>query len=79
MLADTGRTFLFVLGVGQSAWKGTPEWDRTTFLVDPKGVVRKVYTKIDPSGHEKLLLENLDALVRGSPPMEPRQRAGVAD
>ena len=37
-------------------------WDRTTFLVDPTGVVRKVYTKVDPNGHEQAVLEDIAAL-----------------
>src|SRR3989344_6302866 len=32
LLADTGKTLLKSMGVGQSEWKGTMYWDRTTFL-----------------------------------------------
>ena len=62
LLADTERKLLGALGVGQSEWKGTMYWDRTTFLVDPEGVVRKVYTKVDPNGHERVLLADIAAL-----------------
>ncbi|HVH41122.1 MAG TPA: peroxiredoxin [Labilithrix sp.] len=62
LLADTDRKLLAALGVGQSEWKGTMYWDRTTFLVDPKGVLRKVYTKVDPNGHEKILLADIAGL-----------------
>lgn len=62
LLADTDKKLLSALGVGQSEWKGTMYWDRTTFLVDPQGVVRKVYAKVDPNGHEKVLLDDIAAL-----------------
>ena len=62
LLADTDKKLLGALGVGQSEWKGTTYWDRTTFLVDPEGVVRKVYTKVDPNGHERVLLADIAAL-----------------
>ena len=35
---------------------------RNTFLVDPKGMIRKVYTKVDPSPHSKEVLEALAEL-----------------
>src|SRR5262245_32803748 len=37
LLADTGRELLTACGVGQSEWKGTLYWDRTTFVIDPEG------------------------------------------
>lgn len=65
LLADPGAKLLGALGVGQSEWKGTQYWDRTTFLVDPVGVVRKVYTKVDPNGHEQAVLKDIAALKKG--------------
>lgn len=62
LLADPEKKLLAALGVGQSEWKGTMFWDRTTFLVDPKGVVRKVYAKVDPNGHEKAVLDDIAKL-----------------
>lgn len=62
LLADPQETLLKALGVGQSEWKGTMYWDRTTFLVDPSGVVRKVYEKVDPNGHEQAVLKDIAAL-----------------
>ena len=62
LLADPKAKLLAALGVGQSEWKGTMYWDRTTFLVDPSGVVRKVYTKVDPNGHEQAVLKDIAAL-----------------
>lgn len=62
LLADPETKLLTALGVGQTEWQGTMYWDRTTFLVDPSGVVRKVYTKVDPNGHEKVVLDDLAKL-----------------
>ncbi len=62
LLADPDKTLLAALGVGQSEWKGTMYWDRSTFLVDPSGVVRKVYTNVAPAGHEQVVLEDLAKL-----------------
>jgi thioredoxin-dependent peroxiredoxin len=62
LLADTGKTLLAALGVGQSEWKGTMYWDRSTFLVDPSGVVRKTYANVVPAGHEQALLQDIAAL-----------------
>jgi peroxiredoxin Q/BCP len=62
LLADTESKLLEPLGVGQSEWKGTHYWDRTTFLIDPEGVIRKVYTKVKPEGHDQALLADIRAL-----------------
>lgn len=59
LLADTKAELLKSAGVGQSEWKGTMYWDRTTFLVDPKGVLRKTYLNVKPDGHEAVLLNDL--------------------
>lgn len=64
LLADPETKLLHALGVPQSEWKGTMYWERTTFLVDPTGVVRKVYPKVDPNGHEKVVLADIAALER---------------
>ena len=62
LLADTRAQLLTALGVGQSEFKGTKYWDRVTFLVDPKGVVRKVYPKVKPDGHDQEVLRDLQEL-----------------
>jgi peroxiredoxin Q/BCP len=59
LLADPDAKLLGALGVGQSEWEGKMYFDRTTFLVDPTGVVRKVYTKVNPNGHEQVLLKDI--------------------
>lgn len=62
LLADPRHELLGAAGVGQSEYKGTMYWDRTTFVIDPQGVLRKVYEKVKPDGHEKVLLDDIKAL-----------------
>lgn len=62
LLADTGAELLNATGVGQSDYKGTMYWDRTSFVIDSTGVVRKVYQKVNPQGHEKTLLDDINQL-----------------
>jgi len=62
LLADPGAELLKNAGVGQSEYKGTMYWDRTTFLVDATGTLRKVYEKVNPNGHEEVLLKDIAEL-----------------
>jgi thioredoxin-dependent peroxiredoxin len=62
LLADPAQTLLKAAGVGQSEYKGTLYWDRTTFVIDPAGVLRKVYEKVKPDGHERVLLDDIAKL-----------------
>ena len=62
LLADTNTELLKACGVGQSEYKGTMYWDRTSFVIDPSGVLRKVYEKVNPQGHEQTLLEDIKQL-----------------
>jgi peroxiredoxin Q/BCP len=39
---------------------------RNTFLIDPKGVIRKVYVKVNPSPHSAEVLAALDELKKAS-------------
>ncbi len=66
LLADTDATVLKAAGIPQSEWKGVMYWSRTSFVIDPKGVLRKVYEKVDPNGHEKVLLDDIAALKASS-------------
>ncbi|MFO0677734.1 MAG: peroxiredoxin [Polyangiaceae bacterium] len=59
LLADPKHELLRALGVGQSDYKGTLYWDRTSFVVDGTGVLRKVYTNVKPDGHDKVLLDDI--------------------
>lgn len=63
LLADPKATLLTALGVGQTEYKGTMYWDRTTFVVNPSGVLIKTYEKVNPQGHEEVLLRDLQGLV----------------
>ena len=62
LLADTSAQLLKACGIGQSEYKGMMYWDRTSFVVDPDGVIRKVYQKVSPQGHERTLLEEIRQL-----------------
>ncbi len=62
LLADTHAQLLSAAHVGQSEWKGTKYWDRTTFVIDPQGILRKTYLKVSPEGHEAVLLKDIAAL-----------------
>jgi thioredoxin-dependent peroxiredoxin len=62
LLADTDSSLMKALGIGQAEWKGMKFWERTSFVVDPKGVIRKVYEKVNPEGHEQILLRDVQAL-----------------
>ncbi len=62
LLADTDARLMKSLGIGQKEWKGMNFWERTSFVVDPKGVIRKVYEKVNPEGHERVLLSDITGL-----------------
>jgi len=62
LLADTNATLLKAASVGQSDYKGTLYWDRTTFVIDPNGILRKMYHKVNPDGHEQTLLKDIQAM-----------------
>jgi peroxiredoxin Q/BCP len=59
LLSDPDASLMKALGIGQSEWKGMKFWERTTFVVDPKGIIRKVYEKVNPEGHEQVLLSDI--------------------
>lgn len=62
LLADPSAQLLKSAGVNQSEWKGTMYWDRTTFVIDGNGVLRKTYLNVKPDGHEQALLQDISAL-----------------
>jgi peroxiredoxin Q/BCP len=61
LLADPKATLLSDAGVTQSEYKGTLYYDRTTFVIDPKGILKKVYLNVKPDGHEQTLLHDIKA------------------
>ena len=62
LLADPNHDLLGAAGVGQSDYKGTMYWNRTSFVIDPEGTLRKVYEKVNPEGHERVLLDDINAM-----------------
>ena len=66
LLADPNHELLNAAGVGQSDYKGTMYWDRTSFVIDPEGTLRKTYLKVQPEGHEQVLLNDIKAMQGGS-------------
>jgi len=65
LLADPNHELLSAVGVGQSEYKGTMYWDRTSFVIDPKGSLRKTYLKVQPEGHERVLLNDIQEMQAG--------------
>ena len=65
LLADPKAELLKAMGVDQVEFNGAKYWSRTSFVIDPKGVLRKVYEKVNPQGHEKVLLEHIKGMQKG--------------
>ena len=61
LLADTDHAVTTLYG-SLTNYLGTPYASRNTFLIDPSGVVRKVYLKVKPATHSNDLLADLDTL-----------------
>jgi len=59
LLADPGKAV--INAYGSLAANGVVA-ARNTFLIDPKGVIRKVYTKVSPNPHSQEVLEALSTL-----------------
>ena len=62
LLADPDHELLKAAGVGQSDYKGTMYWNRTSFVIDPEGNLRKTYLKVNAEGHERVLLDDIKAM-----------------
>jgi thioredoxin-dependent peroxiredoxin len=62
LLADTNQELIKACGLNQGEWQGMKFWERSSVIVDPKGIVRKTYAKVTPQGHEKVLLDDVKAL-----------------
>ena len=62
LLADTDSQLMKTLGLGQSEWKGMKFWERTSFVIDPNGIIRRVYEKVNADGHEKVLLDDIKSM-----------------
>ena len=66
LLADPDHELLKAAGVGQSDYKGTMYWDRTSFVIDPEGKLRKTYLKVNAEGHEQMLLQDIKQMQSSS-------------
>ncbi|HEX7829524.1 MAG TPA: peroxiredoxin [Thermoanaerobaculia bacterium] len=62
LLSDTKAELLNAMGIGQSEFRGMMFWNRSTFVIDPEGVVRKTYANVNPEGHERMLLDDINAM-----------------
>jgi peroxiredoxin Q/BCP len=61
VLADTEHTVSSAYG-STMTYNGATMAARNTFLIDPSGVIRKVYVKVKPATHSDELLADLDTL-----------------
>src|SRR2546421_10657249 len=62
LLADPNHDLLRAAGVGQGDVKRTMYWKRTSFVIDPEGMLRKIYEKVKPEGNERVLLDDIKAM-----------------
>lgn len=62
LLADPKHELLTATGVGQSEYKGNSYWNRSSFVIDPEGILREEYLNVKPDGHERVLLDDIKAL-----------------
>jgi thioredoxin-dependent peroxiredoxin len=61
LLADPNHTVVQEYG-SIMEYKGMTLAERNTFLIDPSGVIRKVYLKVNPQGHSEEVLADLQQL-----------------
>jgi peroxiredoxin Q/BCP len=64
LLADTDKSVATKYG-SVMTHEGTDYAARNTFLIDPKGVIRKVYLQVRPASHSDDLLADLGTLEAG--------------
>jgi peroxiredoxin Q/BCP len=62
LLSDPQAELLKAAQVEQSDYKGTMYWNRTTFVIDPQGILRKIYLNVKPEGDEQVLLNDIQNL-----------------
>jgi thioredoxin-dependent peroxiredoxin len=61
LLSDTGHVVVQEYGSVMDH-EGTTMAARNTFVIDPAGVIRKVYVKVSPQGHSEEVLADLQTL-----------------
>ncbi|HUI31100.1 MAG TPA: peroxiredoxin [Candidatus Acidoferrales bacterium] len=59
LLADTDKKVSKDYGVLNETWGMD---NRVTFIIDPSGKIAKIYPKVDPDGHAKEVLSELETL-----------------
>lgn len=64
LLADTNHEVVQKYG-SVMEYNGMTLAARNTFLIDPSGVIKKVYLKVGPPGHSEEVLADLDKLEAG--------------
>jgi len=64
LLADSSHTVVQEYG-SIMEYNGMTLAARNTFLIDPAGVIRKVYVKVSPQGHSEEVLADLQQLQSG--------------
>ncbi len=62
LLADVDHKVVAMYGSTQTMGKMGEVAARNTFLLDPKGTIRKEFVKVDPPGHSKEVLAALEDL-----------------
>jgi peroxiredoxin Q/BCP len=65
LLADPDHTVIDKYGVPIQDYNGTKYAARVSFLIDPSGVVRKVYPKVNAQNHSEEVLADLEQLQSG--------------
>ena len=64
LLSDTEGTAIEAYGAWGKKMFGKEGILRKTFIIDPKGVVQKVYGRVTPMGHGEQVITDLKALQR---------------
>lgn len=62
LLSDPKGEFLKKANVTQTEWKSQWYWERSTYVINPNGVVAKIYENVKPDGHEQMLLNDIKKL-----------------
>lgn len=67
LLSDPNKTVIDAYGAWGKKMFGVEGILRKTFLIDPSGIVRKVYGRVTPVGHGEHIMADLRALMADTP------------